>query len=82
MKKIYLLIGAFVSLVACTNNQKSVDPLDAKVDSVLATMSLEEKIGQLDQIDGGLLSDPRFEELVKNDHLKIKNILPILILKI
>jgi len=65
MKKIYLLIGAFVSLVACTNNQKSVDPLDAKVDSVLATMSLEEKIGQLDQIDGGLLSDPRFEELVK-----------------
>lgn len=56
MKKITLLLGAFfVLLSGCTNppnNTAKKTNLDKKVDSVLSLMTLEEKIGQMNQYNG------------------------------
>ena len=53
MKRIYLLLFA-VLFIACTNNtQKISDRTDARVDSVMKLMTLQEKLGQLNLPSAG-----------------------------
>ena len=61
MKKIYLIIFIFslftVTIVSCTqlfsneSNLESINTIDEKVDILLSKMTLEEKIGQMTQVD-------------------------------
>tara|TARA_Y100000766_G_C18916838_1_gene612279 strand:+ start:9231 stop:11054 length:1824 start_codon:yes stop_codon:yes gene_type:complete len=53
MKYIFLIAGIF-SLVSCTNNKKFVEKsinYEEKIDSILAIMTIDEKIGQMTQVD-------------------------------
>tara|TARA_Y100000813_G_scaffold69064_1_gene48954 strand:- start:716 stop:2539 length:1824 start_codon:yes stop_codon:yes gene_type:complete len=53
MKYIFLIAGIF-SLVSCTNNKKFVEKsinYEEKIDSILAMMTIDEKIGQMTQVD-------------------------------
>ena len=53
MKYIFLIVGVF-SLVSCTHNKKFVEePInyEEKIDSILAIMTIDEKIGQMTQVD-------------------------------
>ena len=62
MKKIYLIIFIFslftVTIVSCTqlfsneSNLESINTIDEKVDILLSKMTLEEKIGQMNQYNG------------------------------
>jgi beta-glucosidase len=49
MKIVYgIVVGLFITLAACTSSKNdSVSTIDARVDSLLSLMTLEEKIGQL-----------------------------------
>jgi len=47
MKKIYLLACLVLTVVACKKEQPSTNTEEAKVSELLAKMSLDEKIGQL-----------------------------------
>jgi beta-glucosidase len=54
----YALAGAFAIALGCTSakqniaSQKNMLPIDRKVDSVLKLMTLEEKVGQMNQYNG------------------------------
>jgi beta-glucosidase len=49
----YALAGAFAIALGCTSaKQKNMLPIDRKVDSVLKLMTLEEKVGQMNQYNG------------------------------
>lgn len=53
MKYIFLIAGIF-SLVSCTNNKKFVEKsinYEEKIDSILTMMTIDEKIGQMTQVD-------------------------------
>jgi beta-glucosidase len=56
MRKILILSLVTITFLSCnkqtTNNTKSSNPIDQKVDSVLNLMTLEEKIGQMNQYNG------------------------------
>ena len=56
MRKILLFSLVTITFLNCnkqtTNNTKSSNPIDQKVDSVLNLMTLEEKIGQMNQYNG------------------------------
>lgn len=55
MKKISLVLCLSALLFSCNNSQKmdkAQNDIDAKVDSLLALMTLEEKIGQMNQYNG------------------------------
>lgn len=63
-RNLLLLLGATV-LVACeptssSSPQNTSDPLDAKVDSILSTLTLEDKVGEMTQLtlDMLLVGDP------------------------
>jgi len=49
MKKIFLVIAVLFNALLATA-QKTADPIDKKVDVLLAKMTLEEKIGQMTQV--------------------------------
>ncbi len=53
-KHLVLYIISATLLISCSNNDhlKNNSPLDAKVDSLLSLMTLEEKIGQMSQLSG------------------------------
>ena len=52
MKKTILFIFAFIALLlaACQQNYSQRTDIDRKVDSLLSTMTLEEKVGQMTQV--------------------------------
>ncbi len=57
MKKILILISSFLFILfyscnAIEKDQKETSSIDKKVDSLLAIMTLEEKIGQMNQYNG------------------------------
>ena len=52
----YVLILAVAVFAACTG-KTAADPLSQKVDSLLALMTFEEKIGQMNQLEGWMNAD-------------------------
>lgn len=55
MKKNCFIALSIVLISACTN--KSVCPVEDKIDDLISIMTLDEKIGQLNQLNGNGLSD-------------------------
>ncbi len=72
-KKTFLIVGVLMMLFgACspTSTQKSDNDIEGKVDALLKEMTLEEKIGQMSQVDPGVFGTP--EELkaaIKNGEI-------------
>ncbi|WP_224491270.1 beta-glucosidase BglX [Robertkochia flava] len=54
MKKLSLLLLLSATLISCNNNSMSTNTndIDRKVDSLLSLMTLEEKVGQMNQYNG------------------------------
>ncbi len=59
---IYILIVPYLAVVSCNSPQKKTNRIDARIDSLLSLMTLEEKIGQTYQVSG---SAPWVEELIR-----------------
>lgn len=53
MKKITVLFTTCILLAACTTK----DPVEQRIDALLGQMTLEEKVGQMNQIDGRWMTD-------------------------
>lgn len=53
MKSRLFLLIAIIAMVACQSN----DPVERQIDNLLSQMTLEEKIAQMVQINGGQISD-------------------------
>lgn len=53
MKKYILLAIVAIAAIACTKK----DPVEQRIDALLAQMTLEEKVGQMNQIDGRWMTD-------------------------
>ncbi len=58
-KQTLICAVAALGLMACSGTTKSNDPVEQKVEALLSQMTLEEKIGQLNQLNdmGGLTED-------------------------
>ena len=58
MKKITLILALFTILFSCTTIKKeTVDNTEEKIDSLISLMTIEEKIGQMTQVDQQFLDD-------------------------
>ena len=53
MKSRLFLLIAIIAMVACQSN----DPVERQIDNLLSQMTLEEKIAQMVQVNGGQISD-------------------------
>lgn len=56
MKKLLFLIIPLLLLASC-GRKSAADPVERKVDSLLALMTIEEKIGQMNQLEGWMNAD-------------------------
>jgi beta-glucosidase len=54
-----LFIGVSILLLACCSPQNQKDPQEKKIDELISNMTLEEKIGQLNQLNAEGLSNDR-----------------------
>jgi beta-glucosidase len=72
-KKTFFIVGALMLILAAcspSSTQKLNDNIEGKVDALLKKMTLEEKIGQMSQVDPGVFGTP--EELkaaIKNGEI-------------
>ncbi|MBR1631005.1 MAG: glycoside hydrolase family 3 C-terminal domain-containing protein [Paludibacteraceae bacterium] len=51
------LLALLLLLAACSKPTVQIDPVDRRVDSLLSLMTLEEKIGQMNQLEGAWVND-------------------------
>jgi beta-glucosidase len=72
-KKTFLIIGVLMFVLgACSpsSTQKSNDDIESKVGALLEKMTLEEKIGQMSQVDPGVFGTPdELKTAIKNGKL-------------
>lgn len=70
MRKILLFISAFSLLMACSKKQPGfVDSvIESRIDSVLSLMTIDEKIGQMNQLNSGGNVD-EFGIMIKNGNV-------------
>ena len=54
-----VFIAASILLLACCSPQNQKDPQEKKIDEIISKMTLEEKIGQLNQLNADSLSEER-----------------------
>jgi beta-glucosidase len=68
-KQLFLMVLVATVIASCTKKLNSDDSAktEAKVDSLLKLMTLEEKIGQMNQLNSGKISDHK--ELIKNGQI-------------
>lgn len=59
-----ILAAASLALVSCS--QPKTDPVEQKIDELLLKMTLDEKIGQLNQINGVGSASPEMVEQVRS----------------
>jgi len=60
----------FAIVSSCTNSEQAKDPVEGKVEKLLSLMTIDEKIGQMSQLDPGTLgSDENLKKAVRDGRL-------------